>query len=634
MRIEVDVYDASGNRLGAGPVTSVMSANFVRALDGAGSFSLRCVGTDPRALELMTNERRVKVWLEDTGGRRLAGEGIIRKRDITESPNGVALRIDGPDILDELKRRSVLLARIYNQQTVSTVASSLIGLVPGWSVSVDASISADVIDARYDGVSVLKAFQDLASRYGYHLRASQNASKTLEIGPFGDATGLRVMKVETITQETLANPALLMVQRINQGEDSEDLCNWILPMGAGEGTAALTLKDSDRTSPYTIQTTTGPDGTTLYYLSDSTSITAYGECRKVGQFKEIAPLSNSETDIKNAANALYDAAVEYLTRHKDPQEVFALTVKNVKDTIEPGDQVHINYKAQVQTSDGLVDYFAVRGDYWVLRVNETVGLDSSAVDLEVSNVDRYQKDIAEVLIGSLEAIELRNLKPAISSSTRSYVYDREISTGGFTAVVPIEFTDATLELQRVRLRIKTSPFRATAKSAQSTTSAGSAHNHSWASIPSAPPSTAGWANRIFSFTDGVTIYFFQALSSAPLPGSTQQLLGINENPAHTHTIPSANLTFGITDDSDYPDTITVEVNGVDRTNLLFGDTTLDDSGVGLDAVADSGELTNLLINETGGLRQVHEIEIFCAGGQGRVEVTVEVFETSQAIKLS
>jgi len=82
MRIWCDVYDASGNRLGQGPVTAITGAEIHRSLDGAGSWSMRCIGTDARALDLLTNERRVKIWFEDTGGVRMAGEGIIRTRNL------------------------------------------------------------------------------------------------------------------------------------------------------------------------------------------------------------------------------------------------------------------------------------------------------------------------------------------------------------------------------------------------------------------------------------------------------------------------------------------------------------------------------------------------------------------------
>lgn len=662
MRIWVDVYDASDNRLGVGPVESVMSAQFVRPLDGAGTIRLRCVATDPRALDLLTNERRVRVFAEDTGGVRVLGEGVIRNRTLMESPSGVSLRIDGPDILDELKRRNCLLARIFNQQTVSNVADDLIALADGWTVTIDAAIEDELIDARYDGVTLLKAFQDLAQRYGYHLRLGGD-TREIEISPFGDDNGLRILKTEHLTQETLANPALLMVQRMQTSEDTEDVFNWVLPIGAGEGTAGLTLEKSTRSivngDPYDIQTMEGPDGQTLYYLEDNSSVAVYGEIQKVVQFKQIAPLSNSDLDIENAANALYDATVNFLTRHSEPQEFYTVSVKNVKETILPGDKIHVNYRAGIETEEGFVSYLDVRGDFWVLRVNESIGLDSSVVDLEISNVDRTMESMAAVVIGGLESIALRNLKPQITSSTRSYVYDREIANG-YSAIVPVEFTDATLEVQRVRMRLKTSPFRATASAAASgggssqtsasgggstESSTSTTHQHLIMRSEDGTSLQGSLATRRFTIVEQTTgtLYHFDADSDV---GATARFFDMQASgghthdvdiPAHTHDVDipahTHELNFGISDDTETPVGVTVWVNGTDQTLALFGEAPLAATGGNLNEVADMGILTGLIEDAVGGLRQVHEIEIRCTGGQGRAEVTIEVFEITQAINL-
>ena len=169
MRVWCDVFDSSYNRIGSGPVTAIRSASFKRALDGAGTFELRCVGTDSQALSLLTNERRVRIYGETLSGTsRLLGDGIIRRRSLPEQSGAVELVVNGPDALDELKRVNVLLARTY-QDTLQNVVNSLIGLVSGWSATVDAAIASNSIEARYDGVSVLAALQDIADRYGYHL---------------------------------------------------------------------------------------------------------------------------------------------------------------------------------------------------------------------------------------------------------------------------------------------------------------------------------------------------------------------------------------------------------------------------------------------------------------------------------
>lgn len=645
MQILIDVLDASGNRLGDGPVLSASSVSLTRTLDGSGTIAINCPASDERATELLQAERRIRVYVEDTGGLRIVGEGVIRQRKIRNTSGGATLSVDGPDIMDELKRRSVTLALIYNQQTVSTVASGLIALVPGWSVSVDAGIASDVVDARYDGVSVLKALQNLAMRYGYHLRLNDAGTRTVTIGAMGADNGLRLHGVGTVSQSLLNNNLVMPVESINFGEDSESICNWLLPIGAGEGIAALTLEKSTLSgTPYTINTQAGPDGTTLYYIEDSTSIAAYGQIEKVGQFKDIAPLSNSTVDTRNAADALYTAAVEHLTRYKDPQETYSVTVKSVKNNLLPGDKIHLEYKGQVYHTDGWFDYLDIRDDFWIMKVRESITGSGIGVTLDLSSVDRRQDTVEETVLSAIESIELKNLKPTISGSIRSYVYSRNIDST-HPAVVPIEITGATMEVQRVRLRIKTTPFEAVASAAASggsstqSSAAGGDHNHR-VFVQTSVVGFPSTSNRAFWGRDGDGGSFIGAVLPTAFDSDiwTENSSGSHSHsvsiPAHTHT-----MTFGnLLTDSSTPSGITVSVNGADKTADLFPDDesggVLAPSGGNQDVVADAGELTTLLENAAGGLRQEHEITIACTSGRGNIEATVEVFEVIQTINLS
>lgn len=637
MRVWADIYDTDDNRLGQGPVFNIRQAQVKRALDGGGSLRATLFASDPRALELIAVGRIVKLWGEDVSGAiRLYGEGLIAKMRITDDPTGAAMTIDGPDLLEDLKRKNTLLARIYNQERIEDVCEGLIGLVPGWAVAVDSSIADEIVDVRFDGVSILKAFQTLAKNYGYHIRASLTSSRTLEFGAFGVSNGLRVQKVEVVSSAALRNPTLLMVQRMSQDRvlESNNYFNVIIPMGAGEGTAAVTLLYSTRTSPYPIQTMTGPDGLTLYYLSTTnypsgghTNFVTDGEAVvRVGQFKDISPLSNSEADFRNAANALYDAAVEELVRGSLVQEVYNVTVKNAQTSIAPGDTVHVHYVGQVDVNGVPVTYLNVRDDFYVLEATEVINLDGSDVQLEISNLDKRVIDAMEKLYNDIDQIELRTKKPNPGGSLASYVYDREIAPT-FPAEVPIDITDAVVELLRVRMRIKTSPFRSTVSSAVAASGGGSA-----------PTSSGGGAttetSAPVSLSSGLMI---------PLGGDHRHDIASHTHdvtlPNHTHTVTisphthDVTLDFVISDDTETPEVITVWYAGVDVTMDLFAAATLAPSGGEINVLADAGVLADMLRDAAGGLRQLHTIEIRCASGQGRVEVTIERFETTQTIRL-
>lgn len=627
MRIWIDLYDNSGNRLGPGPVWTVRQATISRALDGAGEFRATLSATDARAIDLVQVGRVVKLIGEDHGGRRLLGEGIITTHRLTDDPAGIGLIIDGPDILEELKRKNTLLGRIYNQETLENVCEDLIALAPGWSVSVASAVADDLVDARFDGLNVLKAFVEIANHYGLHVRSSLTTTRRLEIGPFGTDSGLRIQRVETVTPEALANKKLLMVQRIqrDQIQESNNYYNTIVPLGDGEGTAALTLAESTRNSPYPIQTVTGPDGRTLYYLSTtnypsgsySSFLTDPAAAVKVGQFKQIGALSNSETDIRNAANALYDAAAEELARASVVQEEYRVIVKNVQQSILPGDTVHLHYIGQVVIHQVPTDYLRVRGDYFVLRAREQIGLDSTDVELEISNVDRFRKNEGELIYDAIDQINLRTLKPNPAGSVASYVYARELAPG-FPAEVPIDITDAVRELLRVRLRIKSGPFRSTSQGAE----AGGDHTHAMFQGGAA---TIGGGTRYNYSPAGPNTIAMEFMTASP----PSVLTTFGASGDHTH-----DPVFGITDDDVNPQVLTVWFEGANVTSSLFGSSFLAPDNSPINVLADEGALTNLLINASGGLRQLHTLEIRAGDGRGRVEVTVERFETTQTIKLS
>lgn len=654
-RVWLDVYDNETLlRLGEGPVFSVVRASISRPLDGAGSFRASVVATDARALTLLQTNRIVRIWGEDTAGIRLRGEGLIANYRLSETPGGVGLQINGPDILEELKRKNTLLGRIYNQETLQDVCDDLITLAPGWAVDVDVSIASEVIDARFDGVSLFKAFAQIVKRYGIHMRSSLSATRTLEISPFGQSNGLRIHKVETINTEALANPKLLMVQDITQDKvlESNNYFKVLMPTAAGEGTAALTLREAYEENgnggrTYPIQLITGPDGRTMYYISTTTYPSGgYADFRedpgaavKVGQYKDIAPLSNSVADRRNASEALYTAGVADLERSSVEQVAYSVTVRNVKENILPGDTIRLDYKAQVEIPGHLVDetelltYLDVRGDFVILKADESISAEGTSTDLEISNLDKFEQDEIELIFDVLDSMEIRNLKPNIAAGPPSaYVYVRNMDSSN-PANIPFEFTNAVLELLRVRMRIVTRNYVATSQGAAS--GGGSAtipgHKHQVIGPMTGPFGTPGsFASGQMRLDSGTGFSVLVGYSGSPPSNGLYTFDSSGGSvalPNHTHPV-----AFGLSKDTQYPQSVTLWFNGVDVTNDLFGVAALATSGGALNVLADAGALADLFTDA--GLQQQHSIEVRCASGRGELEVTVEVFATTQAISLS
>jgi hypothetical protein len=408
VRIWAEVYDASGNKLGNSQINDIIATKVKRELDAAGSFDFT-VATSQQALDLLRNEREVRVFFKrDEEGARELYRGYIRQNrmSVGKSPD---ISISGVTKMDALARRSVLLGRAYDAKTISYIANDLIDLVPGWAVEVDSAIASDLQTSRFDGSSVLKALIRTAEEKGVHIREGL-ASNTVEMGAFGQESGLRFIKPPSSVGVELAQTnEVVLVGKITQTENTSDVVNWIIPIGAGEGSAALTLKNSTRTTPYTIRTMTAPNGQTLYYLSDSASILDYGQIERVITFKEIAPIANSNAAKIAAANALYDAATAWLQRNSVKLTSYKLSGCKVAQTIRPGDKIRIQFRGEVDTFDGKLTYIDIDDVFWVMGVTESFSKSGLSIDLDVTTIDRHTQDIKRIVVGMLDAIDVRNL---------------------------------------------------------------------------------------------------------------------------------------------------------------------------------------------------------------------------------
>jgi len=469
-RLWADVYDASWNRLGDGPVP-LTSASVTRAFDGAGSISFEAPAADERVIALLKNERRIKILYHDphTDIVRTIGSGIIRKRGRKYSASGFQKTFSGPDVLDELKRWNTLLGRIFTNTAVSDVASQL-AVLAGWQAETE-SILDNLITARFDGASILKALQTMTEQIGAHIREKVDVptdrDHVIEIGRFGTDSGLWIMNPEQVTARAYTNTDIAFIDSLTITHESEAMFNWIIPIGSGEGESALTLEHATRLTGYDRLTTTV--GTkTLYYKKNDASIAEYGIIQKVVTFKNIAPVGNSDTNIEYAANALDEAADAALDRNGTPQTVYKLSIQKGSRLIRCGDVVHLRFRGAVRGLDGLeLDDETVEGEFYVLKVTENVSASGVSLTLEISDVDKLPDSEAAYVLSAIEDIQMRNLKPNLTPFGQTYSrfdYVQNWSPGGgqyvkhatFNFKVDSKFTD----IYSVSLDFETKPLEA------------------------------------------------------------------------------------------------------------------------------------------------------------------------------
>ncbi|NLD42662.1 MAG: hypothetical protein GX657_04115, partial [Chloroflexi bacterium] len=101
----MDIEDAAGNRLGAGPITSAAEWRSSPRLDEAGEFSFSMPAADPQAA-LLANRRIARCWAVVDGAVKQISAGIIDTIEV-EPGEPTMLRVSGPDLLAELAGRTI-----------------------------------------------------------------------------------------------------------------------------------------------------------------------------------------------------------------------------------------------------------------------------------------------------------------------------------------------------------------------------------------------------------------------------------------------------------------------------------------------------------------------------------------------
>ncbi len=574
MRVWAELYDASGSKLGTGPITAIKSASVTDQLDGAGSFKLD-LALDERVITALAVDTEVRIFVQDDEGKPAQewGRGVIRDHELGDEENGTSIAVSGPDLLDELTEVTVGLGRTFQNVTVPTIINTLLGEA-GWTSDIETALTGALQTARFDGAHVLRAISRVVEEGGYHFRRGTAAS-VMDVGVFGErvttASGQRVVAIKPpseITPELLTNDTVVFIDRIRRKTSSSDTVNWCLPIGAGEGGAALTLRDTTyaifnedgsvwRAGPvtrYKIYRRVNANGIAEFYI-DARESSIDRRRQATVAFKEIGAVANSTAAKQLAANMLAQAAMTYLDRQKVALVTYSLSLKHVKATIRPGDKLQVRYVGRVEIDDETrsstprLTYIDVDEPFWVMKVTRKISGDQISYDLDVATVDRYAMDSSRIMVSMMEAVQARGLSVQTINYYFENSYTDSISNAdGKTAKFQLTVNDYVTDVIRIGLRVRTTPL---------------------------------WA--------GITPHY------GGTPYTTWQ------------------LSYGY----NHPSDITITIDGIDQTSALGGpwasavNTPID---IELD-------ITSYIVNAAGGLYQQHSIVFGCGSRYGEIGVS-------------
>ncbi len=500
MQFLIDVSDGNLNRIGDGPIASATRWRSTTRMDRSGDFVCTIPAGDPKAA-LIERKRIVTCYALLNGVRTALGGGIIDSIDTRPGQDGnVLLEIAGADLLRELVYRSVGLLEIANSSGAGLSHAAAVAAVQafapaGWTFVPAVNPAHNAIYARFAGESVLAACVRVATASGCHFYLS--GERQITFVSTWSASGIRAIAPQTTTE--LVNPATCYIADLSRKEDSYDLITRIYPFGAGQGRARLTLAATTKTAPsgYTLNKASN-------YIEHSASTTSFGRIERWVEFKEIAPISNTTADVRAAADALFDASVDYLQRRISPASFYRLRLAQCNQRLYPMQTIRTIYRNVVDGRTILnIDQALI-----ILEATTEISADGlRTTDLTVATTDRWPENDASALVSDVAQGNVFQAHPQLNANSYVTGYTKSLESGQ-NAFFRFRFGAEVTQLQQVLFEFQVLPLESTVKSVgtatTSTSSGGGATVTSASGGATTQTTTSGGGTTVTSASGGAT----------------------------------------------------------------------------------------------------------------------------------
>lgn len=659
MRFWIDIETPDGTKQGDGPIATATQWRHIARLDRAGEIQFTMSARDPRAALIVDHPKRIACcWGQLYPGAAIVelGAGLIESWSLKPAKTGdTQLTVGGGDLLRELTHRSVgfLELRQLDGSPTALALEWIMACAPTWGLAVSGYSDTGRYDyGAFAGELVLDALGKLAAHDGQHFRlADADSGRAVRwLRAYLTPSGIRAVQGgDGVALED--NHEVCLIEDIEELADGYDLLTRVYPFGAGNGDNRLTLAKTSRTAPtgYTLNAASNE-------LVHTAAETALGlRIERFLSWKEIAPISNSDVDMESAADVLFDAALRELQIRGQVQKAYNLRIAKCDQILYPGQTLRVVYQGWCQ----LVDYAGtVTGNYHYLDIDTdlyiletTTEIDAQGlrtVALTVATVDAWPTSEAELIADQMAAGRLMEAHPQLTIAYSPVgPYTRRMDSthpATFVARIGKEVT----ALNYAILRFKSSPLISSVKSMASASGGGSTATSSsgGGSTPTSGDGggthehaivihNSGSGSGLTASSVGSGHYEVNASGingdiqtsnasishthSVSVPAHTHSV----DIPAHTHDLTAA---YGIYQDTVYPTTISIYINGTDRTTALGGPW-----AAGGGSATGELEITEYLAEASGGLRQNHTIEFRCNSGQGEIEAEIDMLVSIQAI---
>lgn len=609
----IDILDATGAKVGDGPIRTAVSINDVQSLDRIGSIDMIIPNTEPR-LSLITSGSQFDVYDEIEG---YLGRFLFQSEELRDTQGIGTVIIKAKSVLHELTRETVGFLRAYNFVAVDTVIANLLtaATIGSWSSTVDTGIGNTTV--TYQGESIFRAIDEMRDRWGQHFRLKTGSARHLEFGAFGDASGVTLVNAGAQVQAIWnAQEEVAIVANIAKITESQEIFNRYIPLGAGQGYITQLTIENATLGVSTVKSALNQDGVTSYfYIEDTASIAANGLRTRILSLSNVRPISNSDANILNAKNALKLIAENQLVKHANPRITYNVELAGLNTRLQVGQLIHLDYKG---VADGN-EYLNVDEDFYIMDIRTGRNINGQRqVGLTISSISSRRTQDTDVLISVVN--DIKSLKvhlPLTLAYAAVGPYTKRIKSG-INAEFTVRIQDEVTQLNRALLRFKTFPLTSSVTGA----AAGGDHRHKmfdWNVAQSTPPT--GYYQEFFCKDDAAGTNNNNVWLAIADATKTDDLWTFDTSGTHTHT-----PTYDVFSDTTYPQVISVTIDGVDQTVALGGTWAPANSQVEIEV-----DITDILVNAAGGLRQNHSVVFSCTTGKGKIEFEVDMLVTIQAV---
>lgn len=471
-RLIVDILDRNLARQGSGPIQNVDSFNYTDPISRVGRF---------RFSMQINDDKEPSITALDTVVRISDLDGVLYLGIVTRVRRQLVGGI--PRILIEGEH----ISRELSETVVNTIAASGSNAVPtlvlaqtsGWALRVgspegltsyantESNLYAEL--GNESPTSALVATSDalgenwlpaLDSRYVYWLQSGFTTS------------GYRAVKSTPNLKSAEDNDALFIITRLEEVDDAREVVNVVKPYGSGLGETRLTILPTQYGAAEYSDTTIDRNANTVSCTPAGYALPAI---TKALEFRRVRPISNTDGDIRAAADMLVDVARRWLQRYGNATRFYSVRVLGVRSgQLRPGMSIRVQYDDQVRSIDATLNIVEVRGEL-------TSG--GMVHDLIVTTNTRAPESADEIIAREIESARVYTALPQMGPSIDTTSYPSQPFDDDNDAEIRFVFNDAVAQVQQVVLEYRIDALRSTAKTLGGTATGSAtvdipAHSHS------------------------------------------------------------------------------------------------------------------------------------------------------------